>query len=459
MSTAAVQDQIVEALAGLSGAVVRRGDPGYDEARGVYNGMIDRRPTVIARCRGTADVVASVNAGRDHGLELAVRGGGHGVAGHAVCDDGLMIDLSEMRGIHIDPEARRARVAPGVTWAELNRETQLHGLAVTGGTVSTTGIAGLTLGGGFGWLMAQHGLACDNLVSAEVVAADGRVLRADADEHADLFWALRGGGGNFGVVTSFEYQLHPVGPLVTGGLIAHPLDGAGDLARFYREYTADLPDELGVLFGLVHAPDGSGTKLAALVVCHCGSEEQAQRDLAPALGFGAPVMAEVGPVPYEAMNQLLDAAYPKGSLNYWKSSFLDALTDGFIDTTIAQFETCPSPTSALALEHFHGAATRVPVQATACPHRLPGYNLLITSVWSDPATTDANVRWTRATMEALAPSLASRRYTNYMSQDDDGDEHRSQQAFGPNYERLARVKHAYDPANLFHLNQNIPPKA
>ena len=453
-----VEDEVLDALEGFSGSLVRPGDDSYDDVRRVYNGMIDRQPALIARCRGTADVVAAVNVGREYGLEIAVRGGGHGVAGHCVCEGGMMIDLSEMRGIHVDPAVRTGRAEPGVTWAELNRETQLHGLAVTGGTVSTTGIAGFTLGGGFGWLMAKHGLACDSLMSAEVVTADGRVLTVSANEHADLFWALRGGGGNFGVVTSFEYQLHPVGPLVTGGLIAYPLDAAGDLARFYRDYTVDLPDELGVLYGLVHAPDGSGTKLAALVVCHGGSEEQATRDLAPALGFGEPVMAQVGPIPYEAMNQLLDAAYPKGSMNYWKSSFLEALSDEFIDTAIAQFEACPSPTSALALEHFHGAATRVLVDATACPHRLPGYNLLITSVWSDSTTNDANLSWTRETMKALAPNLASRRYLNYMSQDDDGD-NRSQQAFGPNHERLTTVKQAYDPNNLFHLNQNISPKA
>ena len=456
--TVAAHDEVLEALDGFSGALYRPGDDGYEDARRVFNGMIDRHPGVIAQCRGTADVVAAVNAARDSGLEIAVRGGGHGVAGHAVCEGGMMIDLSEMRGVHVDPESRTARVEPGVTWAELNREAQLHGLAVTGGTVSTTGVAGLTLGGGFGWLMSKHGLTADNLLSAEVVTAAGNVVTASAREHTDLYWALRGGGGNFGVVTSFEFQMHAIGPTITGGLIAHPIDAAGDLARFYRDYTADLSDDLGVLYGLVHAPDGSGMKLAALVVCHVGSHEQAQRELAPALEFGEPAMAQVGPMPYPAMNQLLDGAYPKGSLNYWKSSFLESLSDRVIDTAVAQFQSCPSTTTAIALEHFSGAATRVPVEATACPHRLPGYNLLITSVWSDPSTSDANVAWTRDTMKALAPDLESRSYVNYMSEDDSGDR-RTRDAFGPNHERLLSIKRTYDPDNVFHLNQNIATEA
>jgi FAD/FMN-containing dehydrogenase len=449
-------DDVESGLDGLSGSLLRPGDEGYDDVRQVYNGMIDRRPAVIVRCRGTADAVAAVNAARRSGLEIAVRGGGHGVAGHCTCDEGMMIDLSEMRGVHVDPLARTGRAEPGVTWAGLNRETQLHGLAVTGGTISTTGIGGLTLGGGFGWLMSKYGLAADNLLSAEVVTADGRVLTANDQEHPDLYWALRGGGGNFGIVTSFEYRLHPVGPTITGGLIAHPLEAGRSLGRFYRDFTSDLPDDLGVLFGLVHAPDGSGVKLAALVVCHGGDEQQALRDLAPALEWGEPAIVQVGPMPYQAMNQMLDAAYPKGSLNYWKSSFLESLSDDFIDTAIERFEACPSSTTAMVLEHFHGAATRVPVEATACPHRLPGYNLLITSVWSDAAADDANIRWTRETMEALAPDLGTRSYLNYMAEDDAGDS-RTRQAFGANYERLANIKRVYDPDNLFHRNQNIRP--
>ncbi len=447
--TVAVEEGMLAELEGFSGTVVSPGDADYDDVRRVYNGMIDRKPALIARCRGAADVVAAVAAARANGFEISVRGGGHGVAGHCVRDGAVMIDLSEMRGIHVDPVARTARVEPGVTWAELNRETQLHGLAVTGGTVSTTGISGLTLGGGLGWLMPKFGLACDNLISADVVTADGRPITADAGEHHDLHWALRGGGGSFGVVTSFEFQLHPIGPLITGGLLAFPLAAAADLLRFYREFTIDAPDELGLVCGVVHAPDGSGTKLAALVVCHCGDEHQAQRDLRPALEFGEPVMAAVGPMPYPAINQLLDAAYPKGSLNYWKSTFVKDLSDGFIDTAIARFEACPSPSTALVFEHFHGAATRVPVEATAFPHRLPGHNLLITSVWTDRQQNAANVDWTRETMDALAPGLGSRRYLNYLSEDDDANAAAS--AFGPNQERLLRVKREYDPENVFHV--------
>ncbi len=433
------------ALAEFSGVLVQPGDAEYDEVRQVYNGMIDRRPAVIARCRGTADVVAAVTAARDSGLEIAVRGGGHGVAGNCVRDGALMIDLSEMRGIHVDPVARTVRAQPGVTWAEFNRETQLHGLAVTGGTVSTTGIAGLTLGGGLGWLMSKYGLTCDNLLSAEVVTADGRVITAAEGEHPDLYWALRGGGGNFGVVTSFEYRLHPVGP-ITGGLIAYPFAAAADVARFYRDFTETAPDELGVILGLVHAPDGSGMKMVALVVCHCGDPGQAERDLRPALEFGQPIMAQVGPMPYPAINQLLDAAYPKGSMNYWKSNFVETLSDEFLDAAITRFEACPSPMTAVAIEHMHGAPTRVAADATAFPHRQPGYNLLITSVWTDPSDNDVNTSWTRGAMEALAPDLTSGRYLNYLSEDDAPP---ARDTFGANEERLARVKREYDPDNLF----------
>jgi FAD/FMN-containing dehydrogenase len=448
--------EVEPARSGFSGLLLRPEDSGYEEARRVYNGLIDKRPALIARCRGTADVVAAVAFARESGLEVSIRGAGHNVSGRAVADRGLMIDLSAMKGMHVDLARRITRVQSGVTWAELNRETQLHGLAVTGGVISTTGIAGLTLGGGVGWLMPKYGLALDNLVSAEVVTAGGRVLTASADENGDLFWGLRGGGGNFGVVTSFEYRLHPVGPIVTGGLVAYPFSDAGDVLGFYRDFTADIPDELMVVGGVLHAPDGSGMKLAGIVVCHVGTAEQAEADLAPLRAFGSPVMEALGPMPYTAVNSMLDAGYPTGSLNYWKSGFVQELSDGAIETIVDTFASCPSPMTSVLLEHYHGEVATVPVEATAFPHRRTGYNLVAPSVWLDPAETDANVAWTRETFAALEPYLATARYVNYLDEDD-MQEDPVAAAYGPNYERLVQVKDAYDPTNLFRLNLNVQP--
>ena len=393
-------------LEGFSGELLRPGNEGYDIARRVHNGMIDKRPGLIARCRGVADIVAAVDHARDAGAEISIKGGGHNVAGRAVTEGGVMIDLSPMRGVHVDPAGRTARAQAGVTWGELNRETQLHGLAVTGGTISTTGIAGLTLGGGLGWLMGKHGLAADNLLSAEVVTASGDVVTASDSENPDLFWALRGGGGNFGVVSSFEYRLHPVGPTITGGLAIHPFSDAAAVLRFFREFTATVADELGVMAALLHAPDGSGMKLAALLVCHAGSQSEAQEDLAELVAFGSPVDVQIGPMPYSAVNMMLDGGFPEGAFNYWKSSFLSELSDAAIETMVAQFASCTSsPMSAIVLEHFHGAVTRMPVDATAVPHRSDGYDLLIIGEWLDPATTGENVAWTRDAFAACGRSL------------------------------------------------------
>ena len=454
-STLGVTDEQIGALEGFSGALLLPGDPGYERARGVFNGLVDKRPALIAGCNGVADIVAAVDFARERRLEASVRGGGHNVAGTAVTDGGVMIDLSGMRGIHVDPTSRTARAQGGVTWAELDRATQLHGLAVTGGGVSTTGIAGLTLGGGVGWLMGRHGLTADNLLSAEVVTADGRVRTASPEEHADLFWGLRGGGGNLGVVSSFEYRLHRVGTVVAG-LVAHRFDAAGEVLRFVREFTASLPDDLTVLTGLVHAPDGSGEKLVAVVLCHLGSPEDARQDLDPLLTFGSPVLTDVRPRPYVEANSLIDAAYPRGSLNYWKSGYLETLSDAFIATAVDAFANVPSQMTGLFLENLCGAVTRVPVAATAFPHRTPTYSLFITSVWRDPDESETNLTWTRAAYCALEPFLSSRRYSNYLAADEIGDE-RARAAYGPNYARLAQVKATYDPTNFFHLNVNVEP--
>jgi FAD/FMN-containing dehydrogenase len=445
----------VDALAAsMTGRLLQPSDDGYNEARRVHNGLIDRRPALIVRCRTAADVAAAVRFARRGGHEISVRGGGHNVAGLAVADDAVMIDLAEMKDIQVDPEARTARAEGGVTWAELNAAAGEHGLAVTGGAISTTGIAGFTLGGGLGWLMPKFGLAADNLVAIELVTADGEVAEVTDASDPALFWALRGGGGNFGVATAFTYRLHRLAT-VTGGLIAHSIEAAPGLLRFYRDAVADVSDDLEVFAGLVHAPDGSGVQLSALVVCHTGDPNQAEADLATFKAWGSPLVVEVGPMPYAAMNTILDDGYPVGALNYWMSSFTGGLTDELIDLAVEQFASTPSPMNAILFEHFHGAVTRVPVTETAVPHRQEGFNLLIPSVWLDPADTDTNRAWTRETHAAFSEHLVERRWLNYLTEDAGAGAVRA--AYGPNWERLVKVKARVDPENVFHRNQNIPP--
>jgi FAD/FMN-containing dehydrogenase len=450
--TAIDRDRLEALSTAFSGAILDPDDSRYEEARKVHNGLIDKRPAVIARCRGTADVVEAVRFAREAGLEISVRGGGHSVSGKAVSDGGLMIDLAEMKGIYVDPAGRTVRAQGGVTWGELNQESALYGLATTGGVVSTTGIAGLTLGGGLGWLNGVYGLAVDNLLSVELVTASGDVLHVSEGSEPDLFWALRGGGGNFGVATWFEYRLHSLAQVV-GGIVAHPFDAAGDVLRAFRELSQ--PDELWVVAGLTHAPDGSGAKMAAFVVCHAGSVEQADKDLRPFLEFGSPIMSDVGPIPYPVVNTFFDEGFPRGALNYWKSSFVRELSDEAIDELVERFAAAPSPMSAVVVEYFHGAVCSVGVSETAVPHRKPGYNLGIFAEWTDPATTDENVAWARETYAAMEPYRSQLRYVNYLDSDDVGDAVRD--AYGPNYDRLVEVKRRYDPENVFHLNHNVDP--
>ncbi len=442
--------------AGLSGEALAPGDPGYEMARRIHNGLIDRRPAVIARCGNTADVSYAVGFGREQELELSVRGGGHNVAGKAVADGGLMIDLAPMKRVDVDPRARRARAQGGVTVGEYDRATAAFGLATTSGVVSSTGIAGLTLGGGQGWLMGRYGLAIDNLISAEVVLASGEVLTASDDTNPDLFWALRGGGGNFGVATSFEFRAHPV-ISVLGGPILHPLGAAPQLMAFYREFASDLPDELSTQAAFMHAPDGSGLKLCAVAVCHCGEDAaQAEADVRPLREFGSPAADAVQRMPYPDINTGVDWLFPKGALSYWKSAFLSELSEAAVQVIVAAFEQAPSELCALVLEDFHGAATRVATTATAYPHRQPGFNLLLISSWRDPSQSDACIAWAHETYAALSPHMASRAYTNYLAAE---DYDRVKDAFGPNLDRLVELKRRYDPDNLFHLNQNIAPAA
>lgn len=445
-------DQLAQSFAGT---LLRAEDEGYDDARRVHNGHIDKQPALIARCRSTADIVDAVRFARHEGLEIAVRGGGHNVAGNAVCDHGIMIDLATMKGAIVDPLTRRIRCQGGVTWGEFNRETQIHGLASTGGAVSSTGVSGLTLGGGLGWLMGKYGLALDNLISAEMVLASGDVVMTSAENEPDLFWAIRGGGGNFGVAASFEFQVYPVGPTVIGGVVVHSFSDAREVLRYYRELTADVPDELTVFCGLRFAPDGS--PIAAMLLCHCGPVAEAEAAVAPIRQFGSPIDDTVGPVSYSELNTMLDEGFPKGAMNYWKSNMLSGLTDDAIDTMVTQFEQCPSTMSVLLLEHLHGAVTRVSPTETAFAHRDPGYNLLVISEWLEPGENEKNIAWTKDTYTAMEPFYAAGAYSNYLTADEGPA--RVQAAYGINFERLQTLKGRYDPENLFHLNQNVPPSA
>jgi FAD/FMN-containing dehydrogenase len=457
MAPVSVSDALGDLSARFSGQLLQPLDAGYEDARRVHNGLIDKRPFLIARCRNVADVVDAVTLAREFNLRVAVRGGGHNPAGRATIDDGLMIDLSLMKGIHVDPTARTARAQGGATWGEYNRETQVHGLASTGGVVSTTGVGGLTLGGGIGWLMAKHGLAIDNLRSAQLVTADGRVVTASQDENADLFWGIRGGGGNFGIATSLEFTVHPVGPIVTGGLVAHPFARAREVLRFFRDSTVALPDELTLVSGLIHAPDGSGQKLAGILAAHCGPMADGAAAVAPLKAFGPPVMDALGPIPYTALNQMIDAGYPKGALNYWKSSFMTSLSDEAIDTLVDCFARVPSPMAGIVIEHVHGAATRVGVTDTAFPHRHDGFNLLFLTQWMDPADTERCIDWARQSYAAMQPFVTGTVYVNYI--DNDGSDDPGAAAYGSNYPRLRQLKAKYDPANFFRQNQNIRPDA
>jgi len=454
-STPVLTDTVVAAFKqSLKGPLLRTGDAGYDEARTVWNAMIDRRPALIARCTDAEDIVCAVNFARAQDLLVSVRGGGHNVAGKAVCEGGLMIDLSLMKGIEVDPVQRTARVEPGVIWSEMDQATQAHGLATTGGTVSHTGVAGLTLGGGLGWLLATHGLSCDNLLTAEMVLADGRQVTASDTEHPDLFWAIRGGGGNFGIVTSFQFCLHPVGPTVLGGMVLHPIEDAQSVLRFYREFSANSPDALTVYAGLISTPDGQ--PVVALIVGWFGVLEEGEQVLAPLRSFGSPLADLVGPLPYCQLQSMLDAAAPFGLPRYWKSGYFKALPDDLLDSIVAHAIARTSPFSVIIFFHMHGAATQVPTTATAFGHREDQWDFDIIAQWTDPATANEHITWARNFWQAVAP-FSTGVYVNHLDADDQAA--RVQSAYGVNYEHLAAVKRVYDPTNFFRLNHNIAPSA
>jgi FAD/FMN-containing dehydrogenase len=442
---------------GQRGAHLLRGDDGYDAARKIYNAMIDHRPAMIARCAGVADIIGAVNFARNNGLLVSVRGGGHNVSGNAVCDGGLMIDLSAMKSVRVDPQTRTARAEAGVTWGEFDRETQAFGLATTGGLVSTTGIAGLTLGGGIGWLMGTYGLACDNLISADVVTADGTFLTASKARNEDLFWGLRGGGGNFGVVTSLEFQLHPVGPML-GGIVIHRLDKATEVIKFYDDFTRASPDEVGTFVGFVTSPEGE--RVMAIFVCYNGDIAIGERVLKPLRAFGPPLADMIGPMSYVQVQRMMDDAFPAGRQNYWKSNFLKGLDTEAVRIIVDRVAKAPSSYSAVAIEQFSGAVKRVGMNDTAFNHRNARYNLLIVGIWSDPAAKAANVKWVRDLWDAMEPYSSGGVYVNYLGQVADEGAERVKSAYGAEkYARLVALKGKYDPTNLFCLNQNIKPSA
>jgi FAD/FMN-containing dehydrogenase len=454
--TRGIDDGAIEALrAGLGGPLLRPGDDGYDDARRIFNGMIDRRPALIARCTATGDVVKAVRFAREHDLIVSVRGGGHNVAGNAVSDGGLMIDLTPMKGIRVDPAARTARAQGGVTWREFDRECQAFGLATTGGAISSTDIAGLTLGGGFGWLGRSYGMSCDNLLSADVVLADGSVVGASADENADLFWGLRGGGGNFGVVTSLEYRLHPVRSIL-GGLLIYPFARAREVLRTVRDFNESSPNQLSIFAVLMTTPEGD--QVCALVVCYNGPIETGQALLQPLRERTAPMADLVGPISYEQQQTLLDDGFPFGLQNYWKSEFLKGLPDEAIDVLVDRFAGCPSPLTAVVLEQFGGAYRDVAEDETAFAHRDWDYNFLIIARWTDPTDSERHIGWARELWQAVQPYAAGRVYVNYLEGGAEGAE-RIRAAYGPVYDRLVALKNRYDPTNFLRLNQNIRPTA
>jgi len=458
-----LEDSLFEALSQeIRGEIVFKGEEGYEKARTIWNDMIEKSPTGIVRCLGTADVVAAVNFARKHNLLISVRGGGHNVAGHALCDGGLMIDLSNMKGIHVDPRSKTALVQPGVDLGDLDKETQLFDLAVPTGIVSKTGLAGLTLGGGFGWLTRKFGFTSDNLLSAEVVTADGQVLRASREQHPDLFWGIRGGGGNFGVVTLFEYDLHSVGPMVLGGLLLHPMEKAGELLRFYRDFADDAPEELGSLFAIRLAPpapflpeDIHGKPICGLIVVYAGDLEEGEKVLEPLRNFGQPLADKIGPKSYIGVQSMLDQGQPEGNLYYVKSHYMTKLPDEAIDRIIAQGKTLSSPLTRIIIMQLGGAIRRLDEMAMAASHRDAEFVLAINNGWRDSSESSKHIEWTRDFWTDIKP-YSSGHYVNFLPADENQEGVWS--AYGKEkYSRLVEIKNKYDPDNFFRLNQNIQP--
>ena len=437
----------------LGGGILLPSDSGYDEARQIHNGMIDRRPAMIVRCKSRADVVAAVRYCRDNSLLLSVRCGGHSVAGFSVCEGGVMIDLTSMNQVDVDPLTRRANVAGGANWGDIDKATQAHGLATTGGIAPTTGVGGYTLGGGHGWLMRKHGLACDNLLSAEVVTADGQVLRASETENSDLFWGLRGGGGNFGVVTSFEFQLYPL-ETILGGVLFYPLEAAKQVLRIYREVASNAPDELGSAFALATHPEAG--QVVGIIVCYSGTPEDGERLVRPLSEFRPLVVDQVSQCEYAVVQGLAEAINPRGMRNYWKSNALPDLDNELIDLVADRYREVPAPHTHLAFEHLGGAVARVPEGATACHNRQWPFHFLIAGLWDEPSDDERNINWVRSLWNDLQKFATGGAYTNYMAAEMQEGDGRLRAAYGDEtYSRLRALKKQYDPTNLFCMNQNI----
>lgn len=454
-----------DALAGLRASM--RGDlclseeAGYEEARTIWNAMIDRRPSAIARCRGASDVIHAVRLARENQLLLSIRGGGHNIAGNAICEGGLVVDLSPMRSVRIDPESRTARVEPGVTLGEFDREAQAFGLATPLGINSTTGVAGLTLGGGFGWLSRKLGFTVDNLLAADVVTAEGQLVKASATDNPDLFWAIRGGGGNFGVITSFEFKLHPVGPQVVAGLIVHPFENARSILAGYRSVAAAAPDDLSVWVVLRKAPPlpflpeaVHGREILVFAVCWAGDPAKADAALAQLRALGAPIADVIGPQPYTSWQTAFDPLLTPGAFNYWKSHNFIALSDGLLDALVAAVGRLPTDECEVFIGQLGGASSRVAKDATAYPHRDANFVMNVHTRWRQKADEKRSIAWARELFAAAAPHATGGVYVNFMPED---ERERTAGAYGTNYERLTALKAKYDPENLFRLNQNVRP--
>jgi FAD/FMN-containing dehydrogenase len=449
-------------LPGFGGELVNPGDPAYDDLRSVFNAMVDRKPALIARCTSADDVAAAVNVAREQDIPLSVYGGGHGVTGSAVVDAGICIDLRGMKRIDVDADARTVRAEAGLTWGEFDAATQEHGLAVTGGRVTTTGISGLALGSGSGWLERRLGFTCDNLVKAEVVTADGRQVVASEEENSDLFWGLRGGGGNFGVVTAFHFRLHPIGPVVLGGMLMYPAEMARELTRFWRDFILAAPDEVGSGMAYITAPPEEfvpepvrGHPVIGIILLYAGDPDEGEEVLRPLREFGPPGMDMVDRMPYVAVQQLIDPANPKGLLNYWTADFLAELPDEAIDTFVEHATKPVSPMSQMLILAGGGAIARVDENATAFGQRKAPFNTHFLSLWTDPADTERNIAYTKAISSSMKPWTTGRAYLNFIGDEGEG---RVAAAFGPEkFAKLQALKTKWDPTNLFRHNQNIPP--
>lgn len=449
-----VEKELIAALGSdLAGRLIGPDDVDYDQERRIWNAMIERYPGLIVRCRGVADVIRAIKFAAEHDILTAVRGGGHNVAGRALCDSGLVIDLSEMRGVFVDPTERVVRVQGGATLGDVDRETHLHGLAVPLGVVSKTGVAGLTLGGGVGWLVRRYGPTCDNVLAFEVVSASGEVITASATQNPDLFWALRGGGGNFGIVTSFMYRAYAVST-VTGGLLVYPREMAVSVLRNYRDYICTAPDTVTAYAAMVTTPDGMPA--VAVVACHSGDPDEAQSDLAPLRNFGSPILDAIQPMPFPAMQKLLDDGFPDGTRNYWKSAFIDELSDAAIDVLVAQAITMLSPLSSIVIEYYCGSAGRNGEASSAFGHRSAEFDVGLMPQWTDPAEDHLHMDWAKSASDALVPFANGGYYANFLAEERP-DVVRA--AFGENYDRLAKIKRTYDPTNFFSQNLNISPAA